>query len=54
MRIVAPSLLSVVEHPHDLLAVCGIEVAGRLVGKNQLRISDHGPGNGYALLLTAR
>src|SRR5690625_2836606 len=37
----------------DLLAACGIEVAGGLVGKQKLRIRREGAGDGDALLLAA-
>ncbi len=35
------------------LARVGIEVAGRLVGSDNLGSVDQSPGNGHALLLTA-
>ena len=38
---------------HDLDAGSGVEVARRLVGQEDCRPVDHGPGNGYPLLLSA-
>jgi hypothetical protein len=38
----------------DLGAAVGVEVAGRLVGQDDLRLVDQGPGDGDALLLAAR
>jgi hypothetical protein len=38
---------------HHLLAIGGIEVAGRFVREDQLGIADDGAGDGRALLLTA-
>ena len=38
---------------HDLLAVLGVEVTGRLIGEDQLRTGHYGAGDGDALLLTA-
>ncbi len=42
------------EQIHHLLAVLGVEVAGGLVGEDELGVGDHGAGNGHALLLSAR
>ena len=47
-------LVELAEHAHDLLAVRGVEVAGRLVGQDQLGLADQGAGDGDALLLAAR
>src|SRR5512144_1818776 len=38
---------------HDRLAILAIECGGRLVGKNDGRIADNGPGDRDALLLAA-
>ncbi len=38
----------------DLVAGRGVEVAGRLVGEDDLRLGDEGPGDGDPLLLAAR
>ena len=35
-------------------AIGGIQVTGRLIGKQNFRLADKGPGNGYPLLFTAR
>ena len=42
------------EQVHHLLAVLGVEVAGGLVGEDELGVGDHGAGDGDALLLSAR
>ena len=39
---------------HHLLAILGIQISSRLIGKNQLRMRKDGTGDGGALLLTAR
>lgn len=41
------------EQAHYFQTVLRVEVTRRLIGKNQLRIEDHGTGNGHSLLLTA-
>jgi hypothetical protein len=41
------------EQRHDLLAGAGVEVAGRLVGQQHLRVADQGAGDGHPLLLAA-
>ena len=46
-------LVELAEHPHHLLAMRGVEVAGRLVGEDQLGLADQGAGDGDALLLAA-
>ena len=33
--------------------VCGVEVAGRLVGQDDVGVVDQRPGDGHALLLAA-
>ena len=38
---------------HHLFAILGVEVAGRLVGEDQLRSGHDGAGDGHPLLLTA-
>ncbi len=38
---------------HHFRTVLGVQVTGRLIGKNQFRVRHHGAGNGYTLLLTA-
>ena len=38
---------------HHLFAIGGVEVAGRLVGQDQLGTRHHGAGDGDALLLAA-
>ena len=38
---------------HHFLAVLGVQVAGGLIGENQLRPGHYGTGDGNALLLTA-
>ena len=42
-----------VEQPHDALAGGGVEVAGRLVGQQDQRPVDEGPGDRHPLLLAA-
>ena len=32
----------------------GVEGPGRLVGQDEVRVADQGPGNGHPLLLSAR
>src|SRR3954469_12834276 len=41
------------EDAHDLVAHGGIEIAGRLVGEHDARLSDDGARDGNALLLAA-
>src|SRR5689334_13203328 len=41
------------EQSHDLVAVLGIKVAGRLVGEHELRPRDNGAGDGTPLQLAA-
>ena len=45
--------VEVVKYTHDLFAGLAVEVAGRLVGKDQPWLVDQRPGNGHALLLAA-
>ena len=42
------------EEVHHFLSVLGVEITRRLIGQYEFRISDHGTGNGYTLLLTTR
>ena len=41
------------EQLHDLAALVGVQVAGRLVGQDDRRIGDHGAGDRHQLLLSA-
>ena len=45
-------LMNAMKFLHNSFGTLGIEAAGRLVGKNDFRISDQGASNGDALLLT--
>src|SRR5512139_2427858 len=47
-------LVEGLEDVHDLRARLAVEIAGRLVGQDQGRIVEQGPGDGHALLLAAR
>ena len=42
------------EQLHDLLALCGVQVARRFVGENHLWVGDDCAGNAHQLLLPAR
>ena len=54
MTMVMPaSRLSAVSSVHDVAAGRRVEVAGRLVGEDDLRAGDDGPRDGDALLLAA-
>ena len=46
-------LLQSAEDPVDLVAGLGVELAGRLVGQDEERLLDQGPGDRHALLLAA-
>ena len=46
-------LIELLKHAQDFLARVRIEVAGRLVGEQKLRLIDQGAGDGDALLLAA-
>ena len=46
-------VVELLEEAHDLAALVGVEVAGRLVGEQQLRLGDERPGNADELLLAA-
>ena len=49
-------LASLVESPqqgHDLVGRHGIQVAGRLVGQDDVRVVDQGPGDGHPLAFPA-
>ena len=49
-----PSLfIESLEDCHDFQSAATIEVAGRLIGKNQSRVGDERPRYGHALLLTS-
>ena len=52
--IVVPAWFSLREQLHDLPALLGVQVAGRLVGEDQLRAGDDGPRHRHQLLLAAR
>ena len=54
MQMVAPSLVQFAQQVHDGFAVGGIEVAGGLVRQQDGRLARQRPGDGDALLLTAR
>src|ERR1700746_3426314 len=41
------------EKLHDFVALCGMEVPGGLIGKDQLRVHNHGAGDAHELLLPA-
>src|SRR4051794_37447279 len=47
-------LVELAKHAHHLLAVSGVEIAGRLVGEDQLGFADQRPSHRDALLLPAR
>ena len=47
-------LVELGEQVHHLLAVLAVEVAGGLVGEDELGVGDHGAGDGHTLLLSAR
>ena len=42
------------QQPHDVPTVLGVEVAGGLVGDQNLGLSHHRPSNGHPLSLAAR
>ena len=46
-------VVQLAQHFHDLLAGGRVEVAGRLVGQDDVGIVDQRPGDGHALLLAA-
>ena len=46
-------LIELCEQAHHLGTILRVEVAGRLVGEDELGTEDHGAGDGHALLLTA-
>src|SRR5437899_14488 len=46
--------VQLLEQPHDLLPGDGVEVAGRLVGEQDGRAHDEGPGDRHPLALAAR
>src|SRR2546423_8750630 len=47
-------IVQLLEKFHDLLALLGVQVAGRLVGKDHLGVSYNGSRYAYELLLPAR
>src|SRR5205085_9666719 len=47
-------LVQLLEQLHDLLALTGMQVPGRLVRENDLRVGDDGACDGHELLLAAR
>ena len=47
-------VVELLENAHDFDGRFGVEVAGGLVGQEQLRAVNQGAGNGDALLLSAR
>src|ERR671936_856228 len=53
-RLAANTANDFAEQIHDLERQIGIEVTGRFVGQNQLRIIDEGACDGDPLLLSAR
>ena len=48
-----PLLVQLRQEPHHLDAVLGIQITGRLIGKDQLRVGDQRPGDRHTLLLTS-
>ena len=52
-RVVWYDVLHRAEDLVDLVAGLGVELAGRLVGQDEHRLLDQGPGDGHALLLAA-
>ena len=53
MMIVLPARVERFEHLHDFFAGGRVQVAGRLVGQDHVRVVDQRPGDGHALLLAA-
>ena len=53
MTIVVPFFVQRAQHLHHFLAMCRVEVAGRLVGENHRLVANDGARNGDTLLLTA-
>src|SRR5205814_2142295 len=48
-----PLLVQALEHLHDFLALVRMQVAGRLVGQDQLRVRNHRARDADELLLAA-
>ena len=48
-----PALVELLKNPHDFDARAAVEIAGRLVSQDDLRIVDQSAGDGDALLLSA-
>src|SRR5215213_11837822 len=48
------AVVQLFEHIHDLSALIGVQIAGRLVGEDELGIRDDGAGYADELLLPAR
>ena len=46
--------MELLEDVHEVHGQVEIEVARGFVGQDQLRVGDHGPGDGHPLLLAAR
>ena len=46
-------LVQFVEQIHDFGSHLGIQVTGRLIGKDDVGVADNGTGNGDTLALTA-
>src|SRR6185437_11751154 len=42
------------QHVHDLFAIGAVQIAGRLIGHDELRVTDDGTRDRDALLLAAR
>ena len=53
MTIVWPRRMELPHQGHDLVGGFGIQVAGGLVGQDDIRVIDEGPGDGHALALPA-
>ena len=54
ITMVVPSSFNCGQKLHHFLAIGGVEIAGRLVGQDQLGPRHDGAGDGDALLLAAR
>ena len=46
-------LVELLQHPEHFDGGAGVEIAGGLVGEEELRAVDEGAGDGHALLLAA-
>src|SRR5438046_6281348 len=47
-------LVQGLEHLHNFFPLIGVQIAGRLVGQDQLRVCNHRPSNADELLLSTR